>query len=92
MKVNYSLLESKYKELRPQLIENIAKIYDLSEDIARGIVDYENTEINEDCEVEYNQVKALIEEDMFKGRQIHILSMIDKIMKNDEGKYQLSLK
>ena len=90
MKVDYDFLESNYSQVREQVINRIEKDHHLSHDKAIAIVDYENSTIL--GEVEHNQVKSYMEQDLQFGRPFNIQLMADMLICNDEGRYQLDIK
>jgi hypothetical protein len=87
MNVDYEFLESKYKEVRESIINVLVNDHKFSRITAIMIVDYEN-----DLQGEYNQVKDLMEQDLIMGRDFNIQAMTERILDNDEGKYQSTIK
>lgn len=95
MKIDYTKLDTDYPQVRQEIINAIKEKYEFTEEVASGIVDYDNDtcedyEEGEEPETRYNQVKDLMEQDLLVKRPFNILAMAEIIMRNDEGVYQYS--
>lgn len=87
MGVSHRLIEMMYKGVREEIINVLINEHKFSQEIAIGIVDYENDET-----IGYNQVKDLMEQDLIRTRAYNITAMAEKILDNDEGRYQSTIK
>ena len=72
----------KYENIKKELISYMVNFYELEKRIIIGIIDYEN-----DKEQLYNTLKNIL----FYEPDISIKTLSDKIMKNDEGSYQIDI-